>query len=58
MALKELEGKIYKDFIVMAGDIIANADLNGLMNFHLENNATISILYREDISDSGKKEKN
>ena len=44
-SLKEIWNKINRDFIVMTGDIISDADLDELIKKHIMTNATISILF-------------
>ena len=44
-SLKEVWNKINRDFIVMTGDIISDADLDDLIKKHIMSNATISILF-------------
>lgn len=44
-SLKEIWNKINRDFIVMTGDIISDADLDELIKKHIMSNATISILF-------------
>ena len=44
-SLKEIWNKINRDFIVITGDIITNADLDELIKKHITSNATISILF-------------
>src|SRR3990167_8400759 len=45
-ALKQLDGKINKDFMVFSGDVMLNMDLNKLVKFHKSktgNEATIVV---------------
>lgn len=44
-ALKQLDGKINRDFIVLSGDVMLNMDLNQLVAFHTRNkNALVTIV--------------
>ena len=42
-AVKELDGKLDRDFIVFYGDVYMDVDLEGLMDFHRRERATATI---------------